>query len=149
MKFIALNILFLLVSCLASGSSQVKTAEDKGSATDSPTAKNPQIELIPPAFEHVRTKDKFVTKILNVKNPGTDTLLIDRVTSNCYCGMATILNGKIAPGDSGRIMLYGNLEGLYGTRNVLWYDIHTNVSGSPQYVTITILPEKKDTLNDK
>ena len=102
----------------------------------------PFIVVEPPEFEVPKPDGRFITRELKVFNKGAGTLIITKVTAGCYCGMSTVLNSGIAPADTGKIMLYVNLDGTHGN-NIMTYTIYSNAKNSPTIVTLTILPPEE------
>ena len=103
----------------------------------------PIIEVEPASFEVPRPSGRFITKELKVMNKGGGTLLIQNVTTSCYCGMSTILNSRIDSAGEGKIMLYINLDGVHDDNKIMTYTINCNAKNSPKKVTITILPPEE------
>lgn len=130
-----------MVSCSAAGQSNVRE-EHKQIAQD--TLKPTTIELIPHIFEVPKPDGRFVSRELIVKNTGKNLLVISKVAASCYCGSSTVLNSRIEPRQEGKIMLNVNLDGLYGDNNIVQFSIHSNATGSPTGINMTILKSQKD-----
>ena len=79
----------------------------KGNKKESPAASAaspPKIEIVEKLhdFGNVTEGDKL-TYVFKVKNSGTGSLLLDRVTTSCGCTAAVLKNKEVLPGGEGEI----------------------------------------------
>ncbi|MGA2297253.1 MAG: DUF1573 domain-containing protein [FCB group bacterium] len=136
-----LTIAFVLCIGIILNQHTIKSQDENNETPVKYDSLNPPIiEVEPASFEVPRPTGRFISKELKVFNKGGSTLVIQNVTTSCYCGMTTILNSKIDSASEGKIMLYINLDGVHGDNNIMTFTINCNAKNSPKKVTITILP---------
>jgi hypothetical protein len=99
----------------------------RGKKKEPPTgavAAPPKIEIVEKMHDFgSATEGDRLTYVFKVKNAGTGTLLIDRVTTSCGCTAAVLKNKEVLPGAEGQIEV----------------TFDTNRRGGENHKTITIL----------
>ena len=119
------NQIGLAVLVLALCASEVGCV--RGKKKEPPTgavAAPPKIEIVEKMHDFgSATEGDRLTYVFKVKNAGTGTLLIDRVTTSCGCTAAVLKNKEVLPGAEGQIEV----------------TFDTNRRGGENHKTITIL----------
>lgn len=68
-------------------------------------AGNPEIRVVPPAYDFGKIPQKKVEHEFRVMNEGQETLEIEQITTSCGCTTAEIDSGKIEPGKTARLIV--------------------------------------------
>jgi hypothetical protein len=87
---------------------------------------------------------KFIINELKFYNTGKKILKIEKVNGSCFCASSTILNSKVQPGDSGKIMLYVNLDGFKDDSHIVEYYIFSNSINSPYTIKLDVVDSVKN-----
>lgn len=133
-KLYIILIIFLLPVSGARGQLYNESTKEPCDSVKTP----PIIDVKPTEFEVTEDETGFITRHVKVLNRGGTPLQIRSVTGSCGCSKASVQSGVIHPLTVGKIILFINVEGLYGENRTVEYVIESNAQNSPVSVRIHV-----------
>lgn len=97
----------------------------------------PKLDMVGGKFEFGYIPSSTVVgHAMWIRSIGSDTLVIDTITTGCVCATAPVSHARVAPGDSLEVIFYWDLKNRIGGVGV-YPRIYTNVRPEPYYVHMT------------
>jgi hypothetical protein len=102
------------------------------------TTKNAIFGIDTAYYKLPKPDGNFITKKISFYNKGNAKLIIDRVQGSCFCASSTILNSKVNPEDTGKIMLYINLSTFSEQQHIVQFQVISNAENSPYTISVDV-----------